>query len=199
MSTVFVVCFLVGLGLSVVSFVSGLEHVSIFDHIFGHRVHVHVPKAVRGAIAKKPHVSPFNAAALTAFLAWFGGTGVVLQQVAHLTIAVTTAVAAGAGMVGASAVNRFIGALVKREKSVETLTMVGTIARVTMPVREGGGTGEIVFTHGGTRQVAGARSDDGRAIAKGTEVVVIRHEKGIAYVATWDELSPTQIDSIQED
>lgn len=198
MSTVFVVCFLMGLGLSVVSFVSGLEHVSIFDQIFGHRVHVHVPKLVRGAIAKKPHVSPFNAAALTAFLAWFGGTGVVLQQVAHLTIAITTAVAVGAGMVGASVVNQFIGALVKREKSVETLTMIGTIARVTMPIREGG-IGEIVFTHGGTRQVAGARSDDGHAIEKGTEVVVIRHEKGIAYVATWDELSPTQIDSIQED
>ena len=33
-----------------------------------------------------------------------------------------------------------------------------------------------------------ARSDEGFAIPKGTEVVVTRYEQGIAYVRPWEEL-----------
>jgi hypothetical protein len=47
----------------------------------------------------------------------------------------------------------------------------------------------MVYTQMGTRRVCGARSDDGTAIAKGTEVVVTRYEKGIAYVRLWSEMS----------
>jgi hypothetical protein len=66
--------------------------------------------------------------------------------------------------------------------------MVGVLGRVCSPIREGG-TGEIVYTQMGTRRVCGARSDDSTAIAKGTEVVVTRYEKGIAYVRLWSEMS----------
>jgi hypothetical protein len=52
-----------------------------------------------------------------------------------------------------------------------------------------GGTGEIIYTQMGTRRVCGARSDDGSAVTKGTEVVVTRYEKGIAYVRLWSEMS----------
>jgi hypothetical protein len=37
--------------------------------------------------------------------------------------------------------------------------------------------------------VCGARSDDGSAVAKGTEVVVTRYDKGIAYVRLWSEMA----------
>ena len=48
MTTFFVTCFIAGLGLSVVSFVSGLEHVNVFDSIFhGHRA-IHLPRPGRG-------------------------------------------------------------------------------------------------------------------------------------------------------
>ena len=33
----------------------------------------------------------------------------------------------------------------------------------------------------------GARSEDGSAIAKGTEIMVTRYERGIAYVRVWDD------------
>jgi hypothetical protein len=69
--------------------------------------------------------------------------------------------------------------------------MVGALARVCSPIREGG-TGEIIYTQMGTRRVCGARSDDGAAIAKATEVVVTRYEKGIAYVRLWSEMSEEQ-------
>lgn len=66
--------------------------------------------------------------------------------------------------------------------------MVGVLGKVSCPIREGG-TGEIVYSQMGTRRVCGARSDDATAIAKGTEVVVTRYEKGIAYVRLWSEMS----------
>jgi len=66
--------------------------------------------------------------------------------------------------------------------------MVGVLGKLSMPIREGG-TGELIYSQMGTRRVCGARSDDGSAIAKGTEVVVTRYEKGIAYVGLWSELS----------
>ena len=93
------------------------------------------------------------------------------------------------GAVGGAAINAVINALARRESVAETLTMIGMIARTVVPIRAGDGTGEIVFTHAGARRVSAARSDDGRAIEKGTEVVVTKYEKGIAYVMTWDELS----------
>ena len=41
---------------------------------------------------------------------------------------------------------------------------------------------------GGARRAAAARSDAGVAIARDVEVVVLRYERGIAYVRPWSEL-----------
>ena len=179
MTTTFVVCFVAGVGLSVVSFVSGLERVNVFDHVFhGHRVHMR-----RGRRS-----SMINAAAITAFLTWFGGGGLLLERLTPWSLGLIIGGSVILGLAGGSLVNSVIGALARNESTAESLSMTGVIARTTIPIRAGDGTGEIVFTHSGTRRVAGARSDDGRAIAKGIEVVVTRYEKGIAYVTTWDEI-----------
>ena len=66
--------------------------------------------------------------------------------------------------------------------------MVGVLGKLSVPIREGG-TGELIYSQMGTRRVCGARSEDGAAIAKGTEVVVTRYEKGIAYVRLWEEMA----------
>ena len=198
MTTTFVVCFLVGLGLSVVSFVSGLDRINVFDQIFGHGHQVgghhaghHGHIVVKQGHAHHTHapgkVSAFNMAALTAFMAWFGGTGLVLQQVTKWDAGFITSGAVTAGLVGGSVVNQFLRALMKREKPLEPTSVIGSMARVTSSIREGG-TGEIVFSMNGTRHVAAARSDTGQALGKGAEVVVVRSERGIAYVSTWDEL-----------
>ena len=182
MLTFYLVSFLVGLGLSVVSFVSGLERVSVFDHIFGHGHHgmPHHHHAHRS-------ISPFNAAAVTAFLAWFGGAGVVLHQVTAWAEGGIALIAVAAGLLGGDSVNRFIRTLMSREKPLESTTLIGVIAKVTSPIREGG-TGEIVFVVNGTRKVSAARSDEDRAVGKGVEVVIVRMDRGIAYVSTFDEL-----------
>ena len=66
--------------------------------------------------------------------------------------------------------------------------MVGVLGKLSMPIREAG-TGELIYSQMGTRRVCGARSEDGSAISKGTEVVVTRYDKGIAYVRLWSEMS----------
>jgi hypothetical protein len=65
--------------------------------------------------------------------------------------------------------------------SSEEYSLPGTPARIVSPIRAGG-VGEIVYTKAGTRFTAGARSVDGEAIPKGAEVVILRYERGIAYV-----------------
>ncbi|HSS98662.1 MAG TPA: hypothetical protein VLK33_16625, partial [Terriglobales bacterium] len=66
--------------------------------------------------------------------------------------------------------------------------MIGVLGRISIPIRDGG-TGELIYSQAGTRRVCGVRADDGSAIAKGTEVVVTRYEKGIAYVRLWSEIA----------
>ena len=189
MTTLFITCFIAGLGLSVVSFISGLEHVNVFDHVFhGHRI-LHVPRVIRHAGPKRARTSMINAAAITAFLTWFGGGGLLLERLTPWSNALMLTGASVIGLVGGAVINSVINALSKRESLAESLTMIGIIARTVVSIRAGDGTGEIVFTHAGARRVAAARSDDGRAIEKGTEVVVTKYEKGIAYVTTWEELS----------
>jgi membrane protein implicated in regulation of membrane protease activity len=213
--TIYVVCFIAGLVLSALAFVSGLHNVSLFDHdhIFGghaHGGHVHVSHGHvhhQGLPVKAGSRSPFgrgsklgvvlswlNMAAAMAFLTWFGGAGVVLQQVTSWSSRVILAASIGVGIVGGSVINRFIQTLLRDEKPLEPTSYVGVVAKVTSPIREGG-TGEIVYTLNGTRQTAGARDLDGQAVAKGAEVVITRYEKGIAYVSTFDELSAITLES----
>src|SRR5213593_382095 len=188
MNTLFLVCFLVGLSLSVVSFVSGLDRINVFDQIFGHGHHMKVSVRHGHHGHHAARVSPFNMAAITAFLTWFGGAGIVLQQLTRLGASMLIVTSSVAGIAGGSVINRFLRSLMRREKPLEASTIVGKIAQVTSSIREGG-TGEIVYSMHGTRHVEAARADSGAPIEKGAQVVIVRHEKGIAYVSTWDELS----------
>ncbi len=69
--------------------------------------------------------------------------------------------------------------------------MVGVYGQLTSAIREGG-TGEISFSQEGVRRGAPARSEDGTAIQKNTDVVVTRYESGVAYVRRWDDLTDTK-------
>jgi len=64
--------------------------------------------------------------------------------------------------------------------------MTGVLGRLSIPIRPGG-TGELIYSQEGTRRVTGARSEDGEAIPRGSEVMVTRYEKGIAYVRPWED------------
>lgn len=200
LATLFLICFLVGVG------VSGISLFASFAHLHGgfrfhHGGHVGAGHAGAGhAAGGGGHHSLlrdngasllghlFNLAAITTFLAWFGGVGLLLGELTKLPAFLSVIVAFGAGVAGASAINRLVGALRDRERPLQPVTLPGTIGRVTIPIRDGGGTGEIVYTIDGTRRVSGARSDDRCSIAKGSEVVITRYDKGIAYVCEFDRM-----------
>jgi len=161
----------------------------------------HAPVAgdARGATASSHTqqaggVSPFNFVTLTAFLAWFGGTGYLLTRYSGLWIGFGLLASVTSGLIGGGIVFLFLSrVLISEDENMDPADyeMVGVLGRVSSSIREGG-TGEIVYTQMGTRRVCGARSDDSSAIAKGTEVVVTRYEKGIAYVRLWSEMSGEQ-------
>jgi len=186
MITFFAVCFLLGIGFSLVMFFLGGGHHAFH---FGHHT-FHLPHP--GMKGRTPiHGGTLNFGALTAFLAAFGGAGVVLMQATQLAVLEIVGGSAIVGLLGGGVVNAFLHRLMAEERPLQPINRVGMIGRITSPIREGG-TGEIVYSHSGTRHVDGARSESGRALTKGTEVVITRYENGIAYVCTWDELSESE-------
>src|SRR5690348_12453933 len=118
MTTLFVVCFIAGLGLSVVSFVSGMHH--------GH--HLHLPRFVRHAGVKRGP-SMINAAAGTAFFTWFGGGGLLLERLTPFSLPLICTGAVVIGISGGALINRAINALAAREWTAQSLSMIGVIAR----------------------------------------------------------------------
>ena len=134
--------------------------------------------------------SPLNLSTIMAFLTWFGGVGFMLRTYYGAWFLVALAVAGVAGFAGAAIVFAFLSRVLFASQSIlnpDDYRLPGTLARVTSAIRPGG-TGEIVYTKGETRQVSGARSLGGGAIARDTEVVIMRYEGGLAYVQPWEEL-----------
>ena len=140
--------------------------------------------------ARSNSVSPFNPPSLAAFLAWFGGTGYLLTRFSSVWVGLGLLLSVVSGLVGGGIIFLFLSrVLISDEENMDPADyeMTGVLGRVSSSIREGG-TGEIIYAQMGTRRVCGARSDDGSSIAKGTEVVVTRYEKGIAYVRLWSEM-----------
>jgi membrane protein implicated in regulation of membrane protease activity len=126
----------------------------------------------------------FNFATITAFLAWFGGTGYILTRHSSLLVTVIVLIAIAAGLVGSAIILWFIVKfLLTHDQALDPADYdrVGVLGRISSAIRQGG-TGEIIFSQEGTRQTCGARSEDGAPLARGTEVIVTRYERGIAYV-----------------
>jgi len=146
-------------------------------------------KAVTGGQASQ--ISPFNFVTMTAFLAWFGGTGYLLTRYWSVWFAMGLGIAVLSGLAGAAIVFLFLSkVLISQEENLDPADyeMVGVLGRISVPIRAAG-TGEIIYSQAGTRRTCGARAEDDSAIAKGNEVVVTRYEKGIAYVRLWSELA----------
>lgn len=205
----YLICFALGFSFSLLSFLAGGLHWHL--HL-PHFSHVHVTPNVHavpgGGAAARPvasaaagdkailhgsraNISPFNFITLTAFLAWFGGTGYLLTRYSSLWVVSGLGLAAFSGAIGGGIVFLFLSrVLISQEESMDPADyeMTGVLGRVSVPVRENG-TGEIIYSQAGTRRTCGARSEDSNAIPKGTEVVITRYEKGIAYVRLWTEMS----------
>ncbi|HXJ05537.1 MAG TPA: NfeD family protein [Candidatus Acidoferrum sp.] len=190
-SDFYLLCFVVGFSLSVLSFLAGAVHIHL-----PFRLHLpfhvaHHGGGAGGAIRAAAHIPWLNMSTLLAFLAWFGGTGYILTTRSHLVALASLGFATLAGLVAGWLVFRFMLKLMRSGDSElidADYRIEGSVGSISVPIRERG-TGEVIFSLGGVRRGAGARSDDGKAIEKGAEVVIERYEKGIAYVRRWEEFT----------
>jgi membrane protein implicated in regulation of membrane protease activity len=177
--------FLIGFLLSAISFLAGMVHLPHF-HLHGH-THVH---GHGGGRLGRGGLSPFNFGTIAAFLAWFGGTGYLLERYSNIWVYLGLLVSTASGLGGAAVVFVFLAKLIPKDENLDPadFEMVGVLGRVASPIRAGG-TGELIYSRAGTRSCAPARSEDGAAIPRDTEVIVTRFEKGIVYVRPWDEMN----------
>ena len=178
----YLICFGIGLCLTVVVFFTGSMHLHIgsFD-IGGHH----------GTCAHDPgFLSHVNGFSLMAFLCWFGGTGYLLTHFRGYVVPVVLVIATLTGLCGAAVVSFFLVKVLlphERVMQPEDTEMRGVIARVSSTIHANG-TGEIIFTLDGGRRGAAARTEDGSPIARNTHVLVLRYERGIAWVRPWNDL-----------
>jgi hypothetical protein len=204
--TFYLICFALGLSLTLLSFAgvfghfhfghfhAGVGHGVGHGHVGGHAGHVHAGVHAHGG---KGSISPVNGFTLAAFLGWFGGCGYLLERYGNLLTPIVLGAAMVAGLTGAAILFWFMAKVLlphECELTAEDTAVAGVLGRVSGPIREGG-TGEIQFSQNGARCFAVARSEDGVAIPRGVEVVVMRYEQGIAWVRRWDEVAELAISS----
>jgi membrane protein implicated in regulation of membrane protease activity len=205
-SDFYLLCFLVGFSLSVLSFLAGAVNIHLPFHLHlpfhgahhagGVSVGCHSHGGGLRAAAGKSggghgHMSWFNASTILAFLAWFGGVGYILTKHSHFVGLTILGFAFLAGLFAGLVVFQFMARIVKATSTPMLewdYRVEGTVGTVSMPIRENG-TGEVIFEQNGARKSTGARSEDGTSLPKGTEVVIARYDDGIAYVKRWDEFT----------
>jgi len=208
----YLICFLVGFLLSFVSFLAQAGHLHLpgaHSHAGGglhvghaHGGHLHVghahavhidsahAQAANGEETLTGLMSRLNFSTITAFLAWFGGTGYLLERYTSLWTLIAFALASVAGIAGAAVVFWFLAKLVARDRTLDPadFDMIGVLGHVSSTVYKGG-TGEMIFTQDGVRKSAPIRSEDGAPIEKGEEVVITKYERGVGYVRRWSDLA----------
>ncbi len=201
-SQFFLICFLVGVIFTALAFLFGLGHdlggldfgqadagggqgspAAGHDVPFGHS---------DGHGADAAHSNPLlgllNLNVIMAFVAWFGGIGYILYNFSPLLLIVIIPMALGAGLLAGWLVSAFLRLLLRRGQRIlnpADFQMEGTIAKVSLPIRPGR-VGEIIFSKDGTWRSEGARSADDSELSRGEEVVVVRYERGLAYVQSWE-------------
>jgi hypothetical protein len=196
MITLYLVCFLAGLMLSVVMLLGGMGHFA--GHVGGHMHIPHVPHGVHvahgpaGGAAQGAVTMPWwNAFTITIFLCWFGAAGYLLTKYGSFVTGVVLLLASVAGVAGGAIIFLFLTRVLlphEHELTAGETEIVGVVGHVASPIRAGG-TGEIFYQQLGSLVSAPARSEDGIDLARQEEIFVVRYEKGIAYVRKFADIA----------
>jgi hypothetical protein len=190
MESLFLVCFLVGLCMTVLSLLLGMGHLGGIHlghggaaHAIGHDGTAH------GTTSDMPTVSSgfLNFTTVMTFVTWFGGVGYLIAHYTVLGGVASLVVATASGIGGGLVVALFITRVLERGQTEiyeADYRMPGTAAHVTSTIYPGY-AGEITYALAGSTQTSAARSVAGEEIQRGTEVVVLKYERGVAFVDTW--------------
>jgi membrane protein implicated in regulation of membrane protease activity len=190
----YLICFGFGLAMVLLAVVTGVGHDAL--HL-GH-VDLHLPGhsdgTAHGGSGHMGHsggdlVSPFNAMTLLIFLTWFGGAGYLLHGPLGGWGWLSLFGAALAGLLAAAAVFQFLARiLVPQSKALDPADYVleGQVGTVTSPIRRDG-VGEVQYRQRGRRRSIGARAAGSAPLERGTEVVIVTVEHGLALVEPWEQ------------
>ena len=169
----YLICFGVGLALTVVSLAGGFHtHIHFGLHRglhFGH-AHGNGRRSVSPGEWFYSHRLPSG---------WFGGAGYLLERYGGFVTPAILILATLSGLAGGMLIFWFLAkVMVPHDKALtpEETEMTGVIGRVSGTIR-GDGTGEILYSQNGARRSSPARSDNGEPIARDMEVVVMRYEQ----------------------
>lgn len=153
----------------------------------GHSADIHIGghQSGNGDAQAVDSIGVLNMPTIMAFLTWFGGAGYIFSRSLGFSHIILVPMALASGLFGGGIMfillSRLLWPLMSKPLNRADFYLPGTPARVVSPIRAGG-VGEIVYTKSGSRFTAGARNVDNRPIAKGTEVVILSYERGVAYV-----------------
>lgn len=179
MLLLFQVCFFVGLGLVILSFIAGslldflgIDGIDLDLDMFG------------------PDISlPLSPRLLILFVTVFGGIGWILMNSNHpLSAFLIILIAAASGLAASLLFQIAIIIPLKKAENTsapDTEELIGVLARVTERVPEKG-FGEITYIVNGNSYTAPAKSTTGEAIKKGDDVSICWIEEHIFYVANID-------------
>jgi hypothetical protein len=196
---VFLGCFVFGILWSLASVLLGGFHFG--HHAAGHGSHLHIHSSHGSHNSAGTRSAPgvhggwvehfLSLHTIAIFLAWTGGCGYLMMRHTRFGIWLVLLISSVVGLVGGAVLAFVLRFLHGREFAMDAADydMVGVLGRISSPIRQGGGTGEMTFTRDGGRQLACARSEGDTAIERGQEVVVTSYRNGIAYVRTWDALT----------
>ena len=147
----YLICFVLGIAFSLLSVFSGGArwrlHIPHFPHAHPGMprmgsVHHAGTSARSGASHGHSFIaSAFNFVTLTAFLAWFGGTGYLLTRYSTLWVGLGLLASIASGLIGGGIVFLFMSrVLMSREENMDPADyeMVGVLGRVSSSIHAGG-------------------------------------------------------------
>jgi membrane protein implicated in regulation of membrane protease activity len=181
MLMLYIICFWVGLILTLIT--------TLFGGHGNHTLQMDVEMDSGHSSQGHGH-SPINFTTILAFLTGFGGTGYILLKYNGLSGILILLIALGIGFVIAAALFMFLSKVLMRDEHVmkaENYQIEGTLGTVTtaIPLQ---GTGELKYVLGGTTRSIGVKEQQGQEVSRGTKVVIVGIEKGIAIVTPFEEL-----------
>jgi hypothetical protein len=138
---------------------------------------------------EKDGISPFNAMTISAFLTWFGGSGVLLHYYLLIPALPDDLISTLSGIIGGGIVFWGMGKLYTigdQPMDPSLSDKAGNMAKVSAGI-PANGVGEVSYDRDGSPFVSAARSVDGEEIAKGVQVVILKHEKGMTWVQPYEK------------
>ncbi|MDL2248208.1 NfeD family protein [Tyzzerella sp. OttesenSCG-928-J15] len=195
MLLLFKVCFGVGVGYAVISFLLGevLEFAGFGGIDGGADVDLDldldidldfdIDTDVDFSTAGGGTVTPLKPACIGTFISVFGGMGIILLP--HMGGLLAAMVAATLGLIAAYIIYRFVVVPLHKAQNtsaVEKQSLIGSRAMVSEKIPQGQ-FGKITYYVNGNTYSAPAKSEDGNEIARNSDVEIVHIEKNTYYVA----------------